>query len=86
MRIKVLPYVTIEIDQAWRRRLSDTGERARLAATAYVRSAADDVDLAGGKVRGLCDAAVDRINAFAASVDDKVAPADRSDRSHLKAV
>jgi hypothetical protein len=56
MRIKVLPYVSVEVDDRLRRRLRTAGERLRLNVRAYLLSAADDVDAAGDKVRDLCDA------------------------------
>jgi hypothetical protein len=73
MRIQVLPYVTVDIDDQWRRRLRFAGEQVRINVTAYLRSAGDDVDAAGAKARGWCDAAVNRVNSVAAAVDDKIA-------------
>jgi hypothetical protein len=50
MRLQVLPYVTVEIDNRLRRRLRRAGERLRVNVRAYLLSAADDVDAAGDKV------------------------------------
>jgi hypothetical protein len=74
MRIKPLPYVTIEVDDRLRRRLRSAGERLRLNVRAYLLSAADDVDAAGDKVRGLCDAAVTRVDDVVSKVNDKLDP------------
>ena len=40
MRLQVLPYVTVEIDDRLRRRLRRTGERLRVNVRAYLLSAA----------------------------------------------
>jgi hypothetical protein len=78
MKHQVLPYVTVEIDDRLRRRLRRAGERLRLNVRAYLRSAADDVDVAvdtaGDRVRGLCDRAVNRVDSVVASVNDRIAP------------
>ncbi len=63
MKLQVLPYVTVEIDDRVRRRLRLRGERLRVTLRGYLRSAADDVDTAGDRVRGMCDRAVDREHA-----------------------
>ena len=52
MKLRVMPYVTVEIDDRLRRRLRSAGERLRLNVRAYLLSAADDVDAASDKVRG----------------------------------
>ncbi|MFI5506355.1 hypothetical protein ACIA48_02725 [Mycobacterium sp. NPDC051804] len=80
MKLRVLPYVTVEVDDRLRRRLRAKGERLRLTVRAYLRSAADDVDTASDKVRGLCDRAVDRVDAAVAGVNDKIAPSEASPR------
>ena len=77
MRIKLMPYVTVEVDDRLRRRLRARGERLRLYVRAYLRSAADDVDTAGDKVRDLCDAAVTRVDDAVAKVNDKLDPTAR---------
>lgn len=74
MRIKLLPYVTVEVDDRLRDRLRTAGERLRINVRAYLLSAADDVDTAGGKVRDLCDAAVTRVDDAVAKVTDKIDP------------
>ena len=53
MKLQVLPYVTVEIDDRVRRRLRLRGERLRVTLRGYLRSAADDVDTAGDRVRGM---------------------------------
>jgi hypothetical protein len=74
MELQVLPYVTVEIDDRLRRRARSAGERLRVNVRAYLLSAADDVDAAGDRVRGLCDRAVNRVDSVAATVNDKIAP------------
>lgn len=78
MRIKVLPYVTVDVDDRLRTRLRSTAERARLNVRAYLLSAADDVDTAGDKVRGRLAAAVDRVDDVVAHVTDRLGT-DRDD-------
>jgi ribosome recycling factor len=68
----VLPYVTVEIDDRLRRRLRRAGERLRVNVRAYLRSAVDDVDAAGEKVRDLCDKAVNRVDSVVATVNDRL--------------
>lgn len=72
MRIKLLPYVTVEVDDRLRDRLRTAGERLRVNVRAYLLSASDDVDTAGVKVRDLCDAAVTRVDDAVAKVTDKI--------------
>jgi hypothetical protein len=74
MKLQVLPYVTLEVDDRLRRRLRSSGERLRLNVRAYLLSAVDDVDNASDKVRGLCDRAVHRVDSVVAGVNDKIAP------------
>lgn len=78
MKLEVLPYVTVEVDERLRRRLRIAGERLRVTMRAYLLSAADDVDTAvdtaGDRVRGLCDRAVNRFDSVAATVTDKIGP------------
>jgi hypothetical protein len=74
MKLRVMPYVTVEIDDRLRRRARAAGERLRLNIRAYLRSAADDVDAASDKVRGMCDRAVNRVDTVVATVNDKIAP------------
>jgi hypothetical protein len=75
MKLRVMPYVTVEIDDRLRLRARRAGERLRINVRAYLRSAADDVDVASDKVKGLCDKAVDRVDTVVASVNDRIAPA-----------
>lgn len=73
-----LKYITVEVDDAIRQRFADTGERLRRRArgvTAVLRSAGDDVEEAGGKVRHLCDTAAARVDAAIAGVNGRIAPA-----------
>ncbi|MDZ4269925.1 MAG: hypothetical protein U1D00_30315 [Mycobacterium sp.] len=76
MKVQVLPYVTVEVDDRVRRRLRIAGERLRVNLRAYLRSAADDVDTvvdtAGDRVRGMCDRAVNRVDSVVAGVNDKI--------------
>jgi hypothetical protein len=72
MKLQVLPYVTVEIDDRLRRRLRHAGERLRVNVRAYLLSAADDVDAAGDKVRDLCGRAVDRVDSVVATVNDRL--------------
>lgn len=74
MKLQVLPYLTVEVDDRARHRLRGAGERLRVNLRAYLLSAADDVDAAGDRVRGLCDRAVHRVDSVVASVNDRIAP------------
>ena len=86
MRLQVLPYVTVEIDDRLRRRLRRAGERVRVNVRAYLLSAADDVDAAGDKVRDLCDRAVNRVDSVVATVNDRLgADEPQQPRLHLVA-
>ncbi len=75
MAIRVLPYVTIEVDDRLRRMAQRVAERLRINVRAYLLSAADDVDTAGERVRDLCDAAVSRVDDVVAKVSDRIDPA-----------
>ena len=83
MKLRVMPYVTVEIDDRLRRRARSAGERIRLNVRAYLLSAADDVDAASDKVRGLCDRAVNRVDTVVATVNDKIAPGTEAPRLHV---
>ena len=85
MRLQVLPYVTVEIDDRLRRRLRCAGERLRVNVRAYLLSAADDVAVAGDKVRDLCDRAVNRVDSVVATVNDRLG-ADEPQRPRLQLV
>lgn len=74
MKVRVLPYVSVEIDDQLRGRLRAAGDRFRVNVRAYLRSAVDDVDVASDRVRGLCDRAVTRVDTVVASVNDKISP------------
>lgn len=78
MKVQVLPYVTVEVDDRVRRRLRNAGERLRINLRGYLRSAVDDVDAAGDRVRGMCDRAVNRVDLAVASVNDKIAANDQT--------
>lgn len=88
MKVQVLPYVTVEVDDRLRRRLRLAGERLRVNLRAYLRSAADDVDTvvdtAGDRVRGMCDRAVTRVDSVVAGVNDRIGPTDAG--PHLRVV
>ncbi|OAN37020.1 hypothetical protein [Mycolicibacterium iranicum] len=81
MKLQVLPYVTVEVDDRLRRRLRHAGERFRVNVRAYLLSAADDVDTAvdsaGDRVRGMCDRAVHRVDSVVAGVTNKIGPESR---------
>lgn len=81
MRLKVLPYVTVEVDDRLRQRLRAAAERLRMNVRAVVLSAADDVDTAGGRVRDRFDAAVHRVDDAVGRATDRLVPQDaqRSD-------
>lgn len=83
MKLRVMPYVTVEIDDRLRRRARSAGERLRVNVRAYLLSAVDDVDTAGDKVRGLCDRAVNRVDTVVATVNDKIAPDREAPRLRL---
>jgi hypothetical protein len=85
MRLQVLPYVTVEIDDRLRRRVRRAGDRLRVSIRAYLLSAADDVDAAGERVRDLCDRAVNRVDSVAERVTDRLG-ADDSERPRLHLV
>jgi hypothetical protein len=72
MRLQVLPYVTVEIDDRLRRRLRRAGDRLRVNVRAYLLSAADDVDAAGERVRDMCDRAVNRVDSVVEKVNDRL--------------
>jgi arylsulfatase A-like enzyme len=74
MRLKVLPYVTVEIDDRVRQRVRAFAERLRLNVRAAVLSAADDVDTAGGRVRDRFDAAVHRVDDAVGRATDRLGP------------
>lgn len=86
MKVQVLPYVTVEVDDRVRRRLRVAGERLRVNLRAYLRSAVDDVDAAGDRVRGMCDRAVDRVDSVVATVNDKIGPPEPAARPQLRLV
>jgi hypothetical protein len=74
MKLRVLPYVTVEIDDRLRQRVRDRGERLRITVRGYLRSAADDIEIASDRVRDLCDTAVTRVDTAVANVNDRIAP------------
>jgi hypothetical protein len=86
MKLRVLPYVTVEIDDRLRRRVRRAGERLRINVRAYLMSAADDVDTASDRVRGLCDRAVNRVDSVVATVNDKIDPATAESGPRLRLV
>ena len=72
MKLQVLPYVTVEIDDRLRRRLRRAGDRLRVDVRAYLLSAADEVDVAGDKARNLCDRAINRVDSVVERVNDRL--------------
>jgi hypothetical protein len=78
MRLKVLPYVTVEVDDRVRLRLRSAAERVRVNVRSYLLSAADDVDTAGDKVRGTLDHAVHRVDDAVGRVTDRLGPTESS--------
>jgi hypothetical protein len=74
MAIRILPYVTVEVDARLRRRVRRVTDRLRLNVRSYLLSAADDVDTAGEKVRDLCGAAVQRVDTVVNRVNDRIDP------------
>jgi hypothetical protein len=74
MKLRVMPYVTVEVDDRLRRRVRSAGERLRVNVRAYLLSAADEVDTASDKVRRVCDRAVNRVDTVVATVNDRIAP------------
>ena len=86
MKLRMLPYVTVEIDDRLRRRVRRAGERLRVNVRAYLMSAADDVDAASDKVRGLCDRAVNRVDSVVATVNDKIDPTTAEPAPRLRLV
>jgi len=85
MRLQVLPYVTVEIDDRLRRRLRRANDRLRVNVRAYLLSAADDVDAAGERVRDLCVRAVNRVDSVVEKVNDRIG-ADEPAQPHLHLV
>jgi hypothetical protein len=83
MRIE-LPYVTVELDDRLRQRLAHAGEQLRINVTAYMRSAADDVDAAGERLRVMFDAAARRVNATMASATSKIASPETESEPRLR--
>jgi hypothetical protein len=79
MAIRVLPYVTLEVDDRLRRRVRNATDRLRINVRSYLLSAADDVDTAGDKVRDLCDAAANRVDSVVAKVSDRIDPTARQE-------
>lgn len=86
MKVQILPNVTVEVDDRVRRRLRVAGERLRSYLHGYLRSAADDVDAAGDRVRGICDRAVTRVDSAVATVNDRIGPAEPAPRPNLRLV
>lgn len=86
MKYRVLPYITVEVDERLRRRVRRAGERLRVNVRAYLLSAVDDVDAASDRVRGLCDRAVNRVDTVVATVNDKIDPATADPKPQLRLV
>ena len=88
MKLRVLPYITVEVDDRLRQRIRTAGERLRVTVRGHLRSAADDVETASGRVRYLCDTAVNRVDSAVERVNDRIAPPEPEEpaRSHLRVV
>ena len=86
MRLQVLPYVTVEIDDRLRRRVRRAGDRLRVNLRAYLLSAADDVDAAGDRMRDLCDRAVNRVDSVVERVNDRLGADESPRQPHLHLV
>jgi hypothetical protein len=86
MKLQVMPYVTVEVDDRVRRRMRRAGERLRVNLRAYLRSAADDVDAASDRVRVMCDRAVHRVDTVVANVNDRIAPTETQRVPRLRVV
>ncbi|MGX9788915.1 hypothetical protein [Mycobacterium sp. MMS18-G62] len=86
MKLRVLPYVTVEVDDRLRRRVRRAGERLRVNVRAYLMSAVDEVDVASDRVRGLCDRAVNRVDSVVATVNDKIDPVTSESGPRLRLV
>jgi hypothetical protein len=69
-----LPYVTVEVDDRLRQRLAHLGDQWRINVTAYMRSAADDLGMAGDNVRAMFDHATTRVNSAMAAANKRIAP------------
>jgi len=74
-------YVTVEVDDRLRRRAAYVVERVRGSVTAYLRIASDDVDAASQRLRGVCDRAAERVDVTLATVNDRIDPAEESEKS-----
>ena len=74
MKIRVLPYVTLEVDDRLRQGLRLRAERLRIAVRGRLRSAADDIETASDRVRVMCDTAVNRVDSAVERVNDRIAP------------
>ena len=85
MRIR-FRYVTVDVDDRLRQRLALAVETLRINATAYLRTASDDVDVASERLRGVCDRAAERLNVTLTTVNDRIDPAETATERRLTAV
>lgn len=76
MRIRLTRHVTIDIDEQLRENVVLAVERFRTDVRGYLRSAVDDIDTAGARVRRLGEAAVTRFDSAVTRVNDRISPED----------
>ena len=85
MRIE-LPYVNVSVDDGLRDRLAHAGERLRIALSAYLRNAADDVDGLGRKASAACQSAATRVDTAMSTASSRIASPAGEDPPRLKVV
>lgn len=85
MRID-LPYVNVTVDDGFRNRLAHAGERLRIALTAYLRNAADDVDDLGRRASAACQTAATRVDTAMSTASNRIASPTGEDPPRLKVV
>lgn len=81
-----LPYVTVLVDDRFRSGLAHAGDRLRLAVTAYLRNAADDVDGLGRRASAACQTAATRVDTAMTAARDRIAPLDGAEPPELRVV
>jgi len=80
-----LPYVTVLVDDRFRNRLANAGERLRLTVTSYLRNAADEADGLGRKASVACQNAATRVDTAMAAASNRIA-SDQPETPTLKVV
>ncbi|MGY4712528.1 hypothetical protein ACXDF8_23710 [Mycolicibacterium sp. CBM1] len=81
-----LPYVTVTVDDRFRKRLAFAGERLRVTVTAYLRNAADDLDGVGRKATAACQSAAARVDTAMAAANTRLDPQPRVAPPKLRVV